>query len=54
MIICYDGNCERNGIDDICCKCCDMRFECDFACYHVFIEDDLCLSEVRIKDDKDE
>ena len=54
MIICYDRNCERNGIDDICCKCCDMRFECDFACYHVLIEDDLCLSEVRIKDDKDE
>ena len=54
MLICEQGNCERNGIDDICCKCCDMRFECDFACYHVFIENDLCLSEVRTKGDKDE
>lgn len=54
MIICYDGKCERNGIDDICCKCCDKRDECNFICCHAFIEDELCLNEVRIRDDKDE
>ena len=54
MLVCEQGNCERNGINDICCKCCDIRHECDFACYHVFIEDDTCLYEIEIEDDKNE
>ena len=53
MLVCEQGNCERNGIDDICCKCCDIRYECDFACYHVFVEDDECLYEIEIEDDED-
>ena len=53
MLVCEQGNCERNGIDDICCKCCDIRYECDFTCYHVFVEDDECLYEIEIEDDEE-
>ena len=52
MLVCEQGNCERNDVNDICCKCCDIRYECDFACYHVFVEDDECLYEIEIEDDE--
>ena len=53
MLICKQGNCEKNGTDSICCKCCNIRYECNFICCHAFIEDELCLNEIEIEDDED-
>ena len=52
MIYCYYANCEKDDKNEICCKCCDEKYECEYTCYHVFTDEDFCLSEVRI--DKDE
>ena len=50
MIYCEQGDCERDRYGGICCKCCKERYECDFACYHVFEEDDECLYEIEDDD----
>lgn len=54
MLVCKEGLCEKNRIDNICCKCCNIRYECDFVCPHVFTGNDECLYEIEIEDDKDE
>lgn len=52
MIYCYQGDCETGEYGGICCKCCDKKHECKYACYHAFIDEEFCLSEIRV--DKDE
>ena len=52
MIYCYQANCEKDDQNEICCKCCDEKYECEYTCHHVFKDEDFCLSEVRV--DKDE
>ena len=35
-----------------CNKCCDKKYECEYTCYHVFIDEDFCLSEIRVDEDE--
>ena len=52
MIYCYQANCEKVDENYICCKCCDKKYECEYTCYHVFIDEDFCLSEIRVDEDE--
>ena len=53
MLVCKQGNCEKNGVDEICCKCCNIKDECNYVCYSAFFEDDECISEIEVEDDED-
>ena len=45
MKFCEQGNCERNDVNDICCKCCDLKNECEYACWRCD-DDDECMYEI--------
>ena len=46
MKFCEQGDCEYDDRGDICCKCCDLKDECMYACGHDDDDDDECIYEI--------
>lgn len=52
MKFCKQSECEYDGRGDICCKYCDLKEECEYACWRSDDEDDYiyeddCIYEIE-------
>ena len=45
MKFCEQGDCEYDDRGDMCCKCCDLKGECEYACWRCD-DDDECMYEI--------
>ena len=46
MKFCEQGDCEYDDRGGMCCKCCDLKDECMYACWHDDDDDDECIYEI--------
>ena len=45
MKFCEQGDCEYDDRGGMCCKCCDLKDECEYACWRCD-DDDECIYEI--------
>ena len=45
MKFCEQGDCEYDDRGGICCKCCDLKDECEYACWRCD-DNDECIYEI--------
>ena len=45
MQFCEQGDCEYDDRGGMCCKCCDLKDECEYACWR-YDDDDECMYEI--------